>query len=183
GPMWMTLLLIKLHICYSEPRVEDVEGRDYQHKGWVSVELMKTLLPSSNYQFYICGPAPMMNSLTEDLEAWGIPESDVHYEAFGPATVKRVSHQQTIDKETVEVNFARSDKTINWSPLDGTLLELAEANGIIMDSGCRAGNCGTCLTAIRNGEVDYLNDPGVEPEAGSCLTCIATPKTALELDA
>jgi len=62
-------------------------------------------------------------------------------------------------------------------------LELAEKNGVQIDSGCRAGNCGTCLVALKSGEVNYLHEPGVTVEAGSCLTCIALPKTALVLDA
>lgn len=64
----------------------------------------------------------------------------------------------------------------------GTLLELAEANGVKARSGCRAGNCGTCLTALKEGEVEYVSKPGKKPEAGSCLTCITQPKSNLVLD-
>ena len=63
------------------------------------------------------------------------------------------------------------------------LLELGEKNGITMDFGCRAGNCGTCITAIKEGDVHYANPPGAAPEKGSCLTCVAVPKTKLVLDA
>lgn len=52
-----------------------------------------------------------------------------------------------------------------------------------IDSGCRAGNCGTCLVAILEGEVTYLREPGITVEHGSCLTCVSVPKTALTLDA
>ncbi len=52
-----------------------------------------------------------------------------------------------------------------------------------IDYGCRAGNCGTCITAIRDGSVDYVVEPGAAPEAGSCLTCISVPKSKLTLDA
>ena len=59
----------------------------------------------------------------------------------------------------------------------------AETNGVPIDSGCRAGNCGTCLTAIKSGNVELLGEPGSEPEAGSCLTCISIPKDNMILDA
>jgi hypothetical protein len=36
---------------------------------------------------------------------------------------------------------------------------------------------------VKSGEVAYLHEPGVTVEQGSCLTCIATPKSALVLDA
>jgi len=52
-----------------------------------------------------------------------------------------------------------------------------------MDSGCRAGNCGTCVTAITDGEVEYLSEPGDKPDSGTCLTCIAVPKNSVTLDA
>ena len=63
------------------------------------------------------------------------------------------------------------------------LLELAEANGVVIDSGCRVGNCNTCLTAIKAGAVRYVREPDTMPEEGSCLTCIAIPNGDLVLDA
>ena len=68
-------------------------------------------------------------------------------------------------------------------PDASSLLDFAEDNDVVIDSGCRAGNCGTCITAIKSGEVDYVGEPGAEPEAGSCLTCISVPKSKLTLDA
>jgi ferredoxin len=81
------------------------------------------------------------------------------------------------------VEFNASGKTVSWAADSESLLELAETNGIAIDSGCRAGNCGTCVTAIKSGEVDYINEPGEAPEDGSCLACIAVPKSNLSLDA
>lgn len=45
---------IRLQICYSQPREEDVEGEDYHHGQRISVALLKRLLPSSNYHYYTC---------------------------------------------------------------------------------------------------------------------------------
>jgi ferredoxin len=135
---------------------------------------------------YLCGPPPMMRVITDGLEEWGVPETSVHYEAFGPATVTKTPQSKEAHATTtsgVKVEFARSGKTCTWIKEVGSILELAEAQGVTMDSGCRAGNCGTCLTAIKEGEVTYLNEPGVEPEKGSCLSCIAVPNGKLVLDA
>lgn len=178
-------------VCYSDPREEDVAGRDYAHEGHVSVDLMKQLLPSANYDFYVCGPPPMMQVIIPALEEWGVPEEAVHYEAFGPATIKRKSHPEPAREaeeaaaagEGIEVVFQRSGKTQQWKPDIGSLLELAEASGVQIDFGCRAGNCGTCVTAVKEGDVAYLNEPGVPPDEGSCLTCIAVPKQRVVLDA
>lgn len=171
---------------YSDPGSEEREGDDFSWKGHVSVDRMKELLGSTNYDFYLCGPPPMMRVITEGLEEWGVPETSVHYEAFGPATVTKTPQSKEAHATTtsgVKVEFARSGKTCTWIKEVGSILELAEAQGVTMDSGCRAGNCGTCLTAIKEGEVTYLNEPGVEPEKGSCLSCIAVPNGKLVLDA
>ena len=177
---------VHLQVCYSDPTDNDVAGRDYQHAEWVGVDLFKRLLPSNNYEFYICGPPPMMSALTEGLADWGVPSAEVHFEAFGPASVKSAkapAAAEGADAPTFEILFAKAGKTVPWDPGAGSLLEFAEANDVVIDSGCRAGNCGTCTTAIRAGEVSYVNDPGAPPDAGSCLTCIAVPKTDLTLEA
>lgn len=200
---------VKLHVCYSAPRAEavdpraatlvegrdasllggemDKKGRDFQHAERVTVDLLKRVLPSSNYAYYICGPQPMMNAIVEDLEAWGVPTADIHYEAFGPATVKKTTKATTVLTKQMQaattVKFAKSGTDCVWSPDVESILDLAEANGVPMDSGCRVGNCNTCLTAIKEGDVEYLRDPDTPPEKGSCLTCIAVPKGNLVLDA
>ena len=132
----------------------------------------------------------MMNSIVADLGEWGVPEKAINFEAFGPATVKKAAAVlkpgATAASEASaghQVTFAKSSKTVAWNPEVGGLLDFAEENDVTIDFGCRAGNCGTCLTAIKEGEVDYMSDPGAMPEDGSCLTCIAVPKSDLTLDA
>ena len=179
---------VHLHVCYSNPADKDKPGEDYHHAERVGVDLFKTLLPSNNYSYYFCGPPPMMNALAEGLEAWGVPEKNIHYEAFGPATVKKLKKAAPppaadASAAAIEVTFVKSGKTIAWESDAGSLLDFAEAHGVSIDSGCRAGNCGTCITAVQGGSVDYVTEPGEMPEAGSCLTCISVPKENLKLDA
>jgi len=178
---------IRLSVCYSDPLPSDRPGQDYDFAERVSVDLFKKLLGVNNYEFYICGPPPMMASLTADLGKWGVPENRIHVEAFGPASVKKVAKPDAAVLEAAsgaEVTFVRSNKTVPWSGTAGSLLELAEAHGIRIDSGCRAGSCGTCVTAIRDGKVEYLaGKPDFDIEKGSCLACVAVPRGALSLDA
>lgn len=49
-----------LHICYSRPGTDDVEGVDYQHRGHVDLPLLRATLKLARDQFYVCGPKPMM---------------------------------------------------------------------------------------------------------------------------
>ena len=175
---------LHLQVCYSQPTDENVLGRDYDHAGYVSVNLLRRLLPSSNYEFYICGPPAMMGSVTQDLKAWGVPDDKVFFESFGPATVKKAAPAAAAATPPgIKVTFAKCGRSCVWDPKVGSLLEFAEEKGVTLDFGCRAGNCGTCITAIKSGEVTYVTMPGEMPQAGSCLTCISVPKTDVTLDA
>ena len=179
---------LHLHVCQSQVAetalIDDLPVR--HHAEHVSVDLFKRVLPSSNFDYYICGPPAMMDALTHGLREWNVPDHRVHFESFGPATLKRTPRARATGAATasgIKVKFAKSDRELTWDPEATCLLEFAEQNGIAIDSGCRAGSCGTCVTAIRSGEIDYLSEPGDPPEAGSCLTCIAVPRTDVLLDA
>lgn len=171
-----------LHVCYSAPAEGDVEGRDYQCRGRIDMPLLRETLKHTKHQFYVCGPRPMMESLVPGLQEWGGESENIHYEAFGPATLIR--HKQT-DKAAppFTVTFSRSGKSIPWDPASDSLLAFAEANGIEVESGCRAGSCGCCLTVVSEGEVEYTKQTDADVEPGHCLLCTSVPKSDLTLDA
>jgi ferredoxin-NADP reductase len=175
-----------LRLCFSDPLPDDLVEHDYQHRSRVDVSLLRAQLPLKPYHFYICGPTPMMASLVSALEDWGVPDAHIHFEAFGPASIQR-KHAITTDPSQatdsgIVVTFAQSGKQLPWQPGSGSLLEFAEANGIAVNSGCRAGGCGTCQTTIRSGEVAYRQAPDYDPEPGSCLLCVCVPKTSVTLE-
>lgn len=179
---------LHLHVCYSDTEAGELpdEGAVRYHTEFVSVGLFQRVLPSNNYDYYICGPPPMMDSLTHGLRDSGVPSDCIHFESFGPASVKRTPQAEDASAHAdsgIVVRFARSNLDLHWNPEVGSLLEFAEANGVHINSGCRAGRCDSCLTAIKSGEVEYLTAPGTPPESGSCLTCISIPKTNVTLDA
>ncbi|MEM7357973.1 MAG: 2Fe-2S iron-sulfur cluster-binding protein [Pseudomonadota bacterium] len=175
---------IHVKLCFSDPRAgEDEPGRDYDYAQQVSVELMHSMLPSSNYDYYICGPAPMMTAITGDLEDAGVPKAKIHYESFGPASVRPKPVAPAADGVSHLINFAKSGRELNWTAADGPILDFAERNGIELDCGCRAGSCGSCAIAVRDGAVEYIEEISVEPEEGSCLACLAVPTQNLVIDA
>jgi len=179
-----------LHVCYSRPLPGDELGRDYQHDGHVDVDLLRRTLKFQVYDFYICGPRAMMESLVPALDEWGVPDQHIHYEAFGPASIPRPNRKKDQPSDEgeepqgpVNVTFATSGKTIAWDPACDSLLEFAEQNGIEIASGCRAGGCGTCQTTITSGEVRYNHSPDFDPEPGACLMCVSRPKHDVTLEA
>jgi uncharacterized protein len=174
-----------LHICHSDPLPGEVTGRDYHHAGRIGIDLLRLQLPLNQYQFYVCGPGPMMQSIVVGLEDWGVPDARIHFEAFGPASVKRRKPAEEVvaAASDISVNFAKSGKQRPWRNGAGSLLEFAEQEGIKVDSSCRGGACGTCQTTIIAGEVTYRQAPDYDPEPGTCLLCVCAPKTSLTLEA
>ncbi len=83
----------------------------------------------------------------------------------------------------VTVTFAFSDETHAWTADDTNLLKFAEKHGVEISSGCQYGDCGTCLTDLLSGEVEYLHETGVKPEPNTCLPCSCRPKTSVVLRA
>jgi ferredoxin-NADP reductase len=165
----------------------DTGARTRFDTGRLGGDVLKEILPSTaskTHSFYTCGPPPMMTAIVEALEAWGVDDDRIHYEAFGPASVrKKPAPDEAADPTGVEVTFARSEKVVPWGAEAETVLALAEANGVAIECSCLAGNCGTCETAVRDGEFTYLKDPSYDAAPGTCLACIAIPKSNLTLDA
>jgi ferredoxin-NADP reductase len=175
---------VRIHVCFSRPGKADVD-----RQGQISIDLLKHGLPDRNCAFYVCGPAAMMNDITEGLREWGVPETDIHFEAFGASTAKANSARRSKDPTaetgapSLGITFARSHKSANWTNDYDVLLDLAEASGVKLASGCRAGQCGSCAVPIVEGSVRYVVEPGLAVTDGHCLACIAVPETELVIDA
>jgi ferredoxin-NADP reductase len=174
---------LHLHVCYSSPGKSDVLYKDYTHRGRLTMGLIRQMLPSNNFQFYLCGPGPMMESLVPALWEWGVPEPHVHFEAFGPASVKSADRVNERAGVTCEVRFERSGSVAMWDGSFASLLEFGESLGIAIPSGCRAGSCGECMTAVRSGRSTTLKQPGIHVPPGHCLPCISAPAEAIVLEA
>ena len=141
------------------------------------------LLPLDDYDFYLCGPSGFMQSLYDTVRDMGVPDARIRFESFGPASVHRRRDAKAAAtatlalgaEEGVEVVFSRSGMRARWTPADGTLLELAEAQGLEPAYSCRNGVCGTCVVKIKSGVVDYREPPLAEVREGEALICCSTP--------
>jgi ferredoxin len=177
----------KLNVVYGQPGPEDQLARDHQHAGYVDLALLRRTLPHGRHQFYVCGPPPMMQSLVPALREWGVRADDIHFEAFGPASVRPagpVSNEPVgADAAAMDVRFSRSGRTLAWNGQDASLLDFAERHAIAVESGCRSGSCGACQTRLLSGVVTYADAPDHDIAKGHCLLCVGKPQSALVLDA
>ena len=171
-----------LVVCHSNPKPDEVEGRDYHAAERVSVDILKRNLPHNRYDFYFCGPGPMMESCYHGLIDWGVPEKHVHFEAFGPSSLKNKSLPKGV-ASSAKIVFRKSKKTMQWDGSKPSILEFAESQGLHLKYGCRSGACATCKVRLRKGEVVYTSQPAADPGAGRCLICCSLPKGDLEIDA
>ncbi|MGB5713067.1 MAG: 2Fe-2S iron-sulfur cluster-binding protein [Waterburya sp.] len=178
---------LHLHYRYSRPSPED-EGK-YHSQGYADKQLLAdTIIPeiksthngSANAEYFLCGSPAFMDSIRAGLRELDVPEDQVFFESFGGGKTKGKSATAPKTEGAVnsaEIVFADSNKTLTWTPANGTLLEFAEANGINPDYSCRQGVCQTCTCQINEGEVEYLESPASDLDVGSVLICISKPKT------
>jgi glycine betaine catabolism B len=86
----------------------------------------------------------------------------------------------------VTVEFRKSGKRVRWDGSHESILELAEDNGIEIESECRAGICGTCKVKLVSGDVVMDVADGLGPgekEEGWILACVSVPTTDVVIDA
>lgn len=180
---------VKVLRVVSQPPLEGKgDGSEgYDVTGRIDVELLKTVLPLNDYDFYLCGPGSFTQALYDGLRKLRIPDDRIHAETFGPSTLVRdaevsvpAAQQVPVSSESVKVLFSTSGKEARWEPGTGTLLELAEARGLNPEFSCRGGSCGTCKTRMSSGQVHYLNTPEPGLAADEVLICCAVPAQGSE---
>ena len=180
---------IHVHVSYSQPRLEDSEGRDYDTRGHVTIDLLKRVLPPAAYDFYLCGPPAFMKSLYNGLLKWGVAETRINYEFFGPHSTLKEGAEATrkrtmVSESTAEltVSFAKAGLTAKWDPSVESILELSETQGLRPPFSCRTGICHTCSSKLIEGEVEYVTEPLDMPDPGCVLICVSKPKTNLVIE-
>jgi ferredoxin-NADP reductase/predicted pyridoxine 5'-phosphate oxidase superfamily flavin-nucleotide-binding protein len=163
------------------------------HPGPLTIDLLKTLLPFDDHEFFLCGPPGFMQALYDGLRDLGVRDERIQAEAFGPASLKRRFDSATALQpppapaaKRATVSFMRTGDTAEWTPDRGTLLEFAEGKGLNPPFSCRAGHCGSCATRMTAGAVTYAEPTAWRPAEGEVLLCCAVPAAGsderIELD-
>ncbi|WP_338547005.1 pyridoxamine 5'-phosphate oxidase family protein [Pseudomonas benzopyrenica] len=171
---------IRMIRVLSDPS-DALPGVDYDAAGRIEMALLERYLPFGDYDFYLCGPAAFTQGLYDGLRGHGIEDDRIHAEAFGPAGLMRTVTataevtRPAVSTETIPVRFTASGREARWTPAAGSLLELAEAQGLEPAFSCREGHCGSCRTRLLKGAVTYLKEPAAAVGANQALLCCARP--------
>jgi ferredoxin-NADP reductase/predicted pyridoxine 5'-phosphate oxidase superfamily flavin-nucleotide-binding protein len=156
-------------------------GVDYHQPGRISPQLLQTVLPLDDYDFYLCGPSAFMQSMYDMLRQLGVSNARIFSEEFGPASLQRDADQASVEFKPLAVaseaivEFTDSQVEQAWSDGDGSLLDFAEAHGFSPEFGCRSGQCGACKTTLVAGAVVYQTEPSSPLQDGEVLLCCAVP--------
>ncbi|MEM1432826.1 MAG: pyridoxamine 5'-phosphate oxidase family protein [Pseudomonadota bacterium] len=166
----------------SQPEPGRVVGVDFDVVGRIDSSLLGQTLPFDDYDFYLCGPGAFSQALYDQLRDKRVPDDWIHAESFGPASLKRRSAARLVAPalpkpatEPVPVRFVGSAREATWQPAAGTLLDLAEAEGLEPAWSCRGGSCGTCRVKVEQGAVTYETPPTAAVDADEALLCCAVP--------
>ena len=184
---------LSAHYCYRAPSAEDRASSRLDSEGFLTRDLMQTLLCLDDYDFYLCGPPPFMQAMYQTLRGLGVARDRIAYEFFGPATVLDAEVKPRLLAPTagatpapsvgaITVEFRKSGIIAEWNATVQSLLAFAEDQGLAPEFSCRAGICGTCTSRIISGEVAYFEDPLEDVSPGELLLCCSRPKTAIVLD-
>ena len=98
---------MKVHIRYSQPGSDDRLGTTHDGEGRVTIDVLKQLLPLDDYDFYLCGPPPFMQSLYDGLTGIGVRRERIHYESFGSGTALKPEAKTETPARTGEPAPAR----------------------------------------------------------------------------
>lgn len=183
---------LSTHFCYRSPTPADRADQRFDTEGVIDRALLQRHLFLDDYDFYLCGPPPFMQAVYKTLRDLGVVRERIAYEFFGPATVLETDEPKPESQPrapaavaaagAIAVEFSKSGTRAEWRNDDHSLLEMAEAHGLKPEFSCRAGICGTCVTRIISGEVNYFEEPLEELAAGEVLLCCSRPVTDIVLE-
>ena len=163
-------------------------------EGPITRQLLIDAVPDiARRRIHLCGPPGMMAALHKELTELGVPEAQLHTEAFGPASLPSDTSELEVKAAPAPVAptgaasaspSSVAATTITFSvagvsaalPTEQTVLEAAEGAGVEIPYACRSGECGVCVTKLISGEVIMNVETGLDPSdkaKGYILACQA----------
>ncbi|WP_439860394.1 PDR/VanB family oxidoreductase [Pseudomonas sp. MBLB4136] len=127
---------------------------------------------------YVCGPKPLIDAVINTAKAQGIADARVHWEQFAVAPAEGAAFTLVL---------ARSGTEIRVEEGVSILQAIEKSNAAEIECLCREGVCGTCETAILEGQVEhrdqYLSDDekALQKTLMVCVSRARTPRLVLDL--
>jgi anaerobic selenocysteine-containing dehydrogenase/ferredoxin-NADP reductase len=160
--------------AYSQPSPEDRQAGRFDQVGRLDLSAIAGLLAQRPLA-YLCGSPGFTAAMTEELVRLGVPRFDIFAEAFAAAAEvpKRL--------QPCRVALAGTQQGFEWTAAAGSILDAALATGLPLPSGCRVGQCESCVVRVVEGRFAHLVAFDGEPD--QCMTCQAVPLSDLVISA
>lgn len=177
---------------YRSPTDQDRVARRFDAEGFISRELLQSLLPLDDYDVYLCGPTAFMVAMWRLLTGLGIAPGRIAYEFFGKGgSLARLAEEQAPPKPALvgampvhaPKSLARLEHITDPDaraipevlPVAGTPASLAAAGAadevVFARSGVTAGWGGRESSILELAEAAGLQ-PDFSCREGICNTCI-----------
>ena len=133
---------------------------------------------------YLCGPFPMIETITNALTELGFDNDNIHKERYGPprkgkqAAKPDASTAEQKDLSTIMIIMDGHRKSFEMPRAGDNIVDAAAEKGYELPFSCKGGVCATCRTHVRAGEVKMETNYGLEPwevEKGFVLACQSHP--------
>ena len=148
--------------------------RHTETAGLLTLDNLTDLVPDwTGRESFACGPGGLLDALEAHWQAAGL---SLHTERFGAKTFPGAVG------EGGPVSFVRSGTVVEADGVTA-LLDVGEAHGVLMPSGCRMGICFTCVVPLLSGQVRDLRTGAVHGDEGALIqTCVSAAAGACQLD-
>ena len=136
--------------------------------------------PTADTAIYCCGPGPLLDAVETACASW--PPDALHVERFAPVDTPPAGGEDT----EFEVEFAQTGVTLTI-PANRSIMAVADEAGVPIMYSCEEGTCGSCETAVLDGQPDHRDFVLTDAErvAGkSMMVCVSRARSPrLILDA
>ncbi len=162
-------------------------------KGVLTEDKIQTIIKSKiggsfdQYEYFICGPGPMMEVIKNGLRGISVPKEKINIEYFSAPTKSEdnaTEEEVSIDEDfsgNAEVTLEVYGKTHTIQcDSNTTILKAAMDEGIDPPYSCTVGVCTTCRAKVSIGKLYMIEREGLsdqEIEQGFVLTCQAQPRS------
>lgn len=184
--------------------VASAEGTDWTGPvGFITADFIAGCVDDiAKRRVHLCGPPPMMDAVKAALGELHVPPDQVKTEDFAPPKGGPVADNDPGEgapdppagaeaagtappSAQATISFSKSGKSGTLAP-DQSVLEAAEAIGVVIDFECRVGTCGRCKVPLTEGVVTMEVEDGLpadEKADGIILACQAKSAGDLVVDA
>lgn len=162
-----------------------LEDGEADHIGRPTPEMIKeiceSLAATDKTEFYVCGPQPMMDTVSAGIELGGYPTGNIRLESFeaGKTSPTEIIDQETAGESEVAILLDGEEYAITVSK-GASILDSALDDDLDMPYSCQSGLCTACRGKCLEGKVSIDEAEGLSQEEldeGYVLTCVGKPLT------